>query len=113
LKRLPFRDGVFDQLICSEVIEHVPLPEVSFEEMRRVLKPGGVLVIGTPDYGTWVWPLIEWCYRRVTPPGNANAHVTHFTEQSLKEALEKAGFKVEKTRWILGGEMIVKARLGG
>ena len=45
------------------------------------------------------------------PGGYSDEHVTHFTEKSLKEALERAGFEVEKTRWILGGEMILKARL--
>ncbi|HZV01691.1 MAG TPA: glycosyltransferase [Planctomycetota bacterium] len=110
LARLPFKSGQFDQVICSEVIEHIPLAEISFAEMRRVLKPGGVLVIGTPDYGTWVWPFIEWCYKRVMPGGYSDEHVTHFTEQSLRESLEKAGFEVVKARWILRGEMIMKAR---
>jgi dolichol-phosphate mannosyltransferase len=111
LNKLPFRDGEFDQVICTEVIEHIPLSEISFEEMRRVLKPGGVLLIGTPDHGTWSWPFIEWCYKRVTPGGSSNELVTRFTRKGLQESLEKAGFKVEKTRWILGGEMILKARL--
>jgi dolichol-phosphate mannosyltransferase len=113
LLRLPFRSGQFDQVICSEVVEHVPLAEISFEEMRRVMKPGGVLVIGTPDYGTRIWPMIEWCYKRVMPGGYSDEHVTHFTEKSLKESLEKAGFEVLKARWILGGELIVKARARG
>jgi dolichol-phosphate mannosyltransferase len=113
LKKLPFRDRQFEQVICSEVIEHVPMSEISFEEMKRVMKPGGTLVIGTPDYGTWVWPFIEWCYKRVMPGGYSDEHVTHFTEKSLREHLEKTGFEVLETKWILGGEMIVKARLRG
>jgi dolichol-phosphate mannosyltransferase len=113
LKKLPFRERQFDQVICSEVIEHIPMSEISFEEMRRVLKPGGTLVIGTPDYGTWVWPFIEWCYKRVMPGGYSDEHISHFTAQSLKEHLEKTGFEVLETRWILGGEMIMKARLRG
>lgn len=113
LKRLPFRDRQFDQVICSEVIEHIPMSEISFEEMKRVLRPGGVLVIGTPDYGTWIWPFIEWCYKRVMPGGYSDEHVTHFTEKSLKEHLEKTGFEVVEAKWILGGEMIMKARLRG
>jgi ubiquinone/menaquinone biosynthesis C-methylase UbiE len=113
LKKLPFKERQFDQVICSEVIEHIPMSEISFEEMRRVLRPGGTLVIGTPDYGTWVWPFIEWCYKRVMPGGYSDEHISHFTAQSLKEHLEKTGFEVLETRWILGGEMIMKARLRG
>ncbi|MEZ0230862.1 MAG: glycosyltransferase [Planctomycetota bacterium] len=113
LKRLPFGERQFDQVICSEVIEHISMDEISFEEMKRVLKPGGVLVIGTPDYGTWVWPFIEWCYKRVMPGGYSDEHITHFTAKSLREHLEKTGFEVVETKWIMGGEMIMKARLRG
>ncbi len=113
LKRLPFKDRQFDQVICSEVIEHIHMEEISFEEMKRVLRPGGTLVIGTPDYGTWVWPFIEWCYKRVMPGGYSDEHVTHFTAKSLREHLEKTGFEVLETKWIMGGEMIMKARLRG
>jgi hypothetical protein len=45
------------------------------------------------------------------PGGYADEHVTHFTEKSLRAALERAGFVVEAVGWILGGEMIMKARL--
>ena len=111
LKKLPFKDRHFDQVICSEVIEHIPMTEISFEEMKRVMKPGGTLGIGTPDYGTWDWPFIEWCYKRVMPGGYSDEHISHFTAASLREHLEKTGFEVLETRWILGGEMIMKARL--
>jgi SAM-dependent methyltransferase len=38
---LPFRDGVFDLVLCEEVLEHVPEPERLLAEIRRVLAPGG------------------------------------------------------------------------
>jgi ubiquinone/menaquinone biosynthesis C-methylase UbiE len=47
---LPFKDAIFDCVVCSEVIEHIPEGMKPFLEMRRVLKPGGTLVLGTPDY---------------------------------------------------------------
>jgi len=47
---LPFADASFDCLICSEVIEHIPAEEKAFDELSRVLKSGGRLILGTPDY---------------------------------------------------------------
>src|SRR6185436_7405054 len=50
---LPFADASFRTVICSQVIEHIPFSPSLFDEFRRVLRPGGVLILGTPDYGTW------------------------------------------------------------
>jgi SAM-dependent methyltransferase len=46
---LPFRDGAFDRVYCSEVLEHVLDPESVIREMHRVLAPGGVAVISVPN----------------------------------------------------------------
>lgn len=46
--RLPFGDGEFDTVLCTQVLEHTPKPWVLFAEMSRVLKPGGTLVITVP-----------------------------------------------------------------
>ncbi len=55
---MPFGDDVFDFVISSEVIEHVPDPVKAIREMHRVLKPGGTLVLTTPNrlwYGAlWI-----------------------------------------------------------
>jgi SAM-dependent methyltransferase len=46
---LPFADGVFDRVFCSEVLEHVLEPEAVVREMRRVLAPGGHAVVSVPN----------------------------------------------------------------
>lgn len=46
--RLPFKDGAFDVVVCSETLEHVPDPKLLIEEMHRVLKPGGRFVASVP-----------------------------------------------------------------
>src|SRR5207249_11216011 len=52
---LPFADGSFDCVICSEVVEYIPAQEKPFDELARVLKTGGRLSLGTPDYYPWPW----------------------------------------------------------
>ncbi len=47
--RLPFDDSVFDKVYCSEVIEHIPEWRGMLPEMRRVLRPGGLVVLTTPN----------------------------------------------------------------
>jgi len=49
LDRLPFADGVFDVVVSKWVAEHLEHPERDFRECARVLKPGGALVLLTPN----------------------------------------------------------------
>lgn len=51
--RLDFSDGEFDKVLCSEVIEHIPAADKALSEMWRVLKPGGLLVLSTPNPKSW------------------------------------------------------------
>lgn len=46
---LPFADESFDLLTCNMVVEHLPVPEKIFQELSRVLAPGGVLLVHTPN----------------------------------------------------------------
>ncbi len=50
---LPFPDNSFDVIHSSNVLEHVADPEKTFQEAMRVLKPGGLLHIVVPNYGSW------------------------------------------------------------
>jgi SAM-dependent methyltransferase len=105
---LPFADESFDCVISSELIEHLPADPRLFAEMRRVLRPEGRLIVGTPDYGGWVWPTLEFLYARLAPGGYADEHITHYTQRSLRRVLATYGFQHQETRWVGGGEMIMQ-----
>ena len=56
VEHLPFADGSFGTVLCTEVIEHIPDPAAALAEYRRVLKPGGVLV-GSVPARSMIWKL--------------------------------------------------------
>ncbi|MEQ1731313.1 MAG: class I SAM-dependent methyltransferase, partial [Vicinamibacterales bacterium] len=47
--QLPFADGVFDVVVSSECIEHTPAPRTALEEICRVVRPGGAVVVTVPN----------------------------------------------------------------
>lgn len=47
-KSLPLRDGSFDTVLLSDVLEHIPNPDDIIHEIARVLAPGGHVIIGVP-----------------------------------------------------------------
>ena len=50
IQSLPFKDNVYDAVICSEVLEHLESLDNAVSEIVRVLKPGGVLAVSVPRY---------------------------------------------------------------
>jgi SAM-dependent methyltransferase len=86
----------------------VPYGPELFTELNRVMKPGGTLVIGTPDYGRASWRVIEWLYKILLPYAYGDDHITHYTRFRLTEELANAGFATLRYRYILGGELIMQ-----
>ena len=112
--RLPFADASLDGVISSEIIEHIPDEGGRhIDELLRVLRPGGILVLGTPDYGGWQWPLIEWFYGKAAPGAYAHEHVTRYTRERLREALKERGCALLDEDTICRAELILKARKAG
>jgi len=109
--KLPFDDEQFDCVISSEVIEHIPEENgVHVDEIVRILKPGGILVLGTPDYDRWEWVWIEWLYGKVKPDAYADEHVTHYTYKTLSGAMIERGVEVLDHDYICRGELIFQGR---
>jgi SAM-dependent methyltransferase len=73
LQALPFADDTFAAAVCFEAIEHVADPSRALDELRRVLRPDGLLLISSPN-------------RDVYPPGNP-FHVHEYRPAELEEAL--------------------------
>lgn len=80
LDRLPFKDGAFDLIICTQVLEHVPEPLLVLRELGRTLTKDGKLLITVPQ---------GW--REHQEPRD----YYRYTRYGLEYLLEKAGFK----RW--------------
>jgi SAM-dependent methyltransferase len=107
---LPFADASFPCVLCSQVIEHVPMVPSMIDELCRVLAPGGRLVLGTPDYDRWEWVWIEKAYGLAAPGGYADEHISHYTRRGLLEEFARRGYAHEATRYILRGELILAFR---
>ena len=107
---LPFADEAFPCVLCSQVIEHVPMVPSMIDELCRVLKPGGRLVLGTPDYDRWEWVWIEKAYGIAAPGGYADEHISHYTRAGLLDDFARRGYTHEATRYILRGELILAFR---
>jgi len=107
---LPFKDESFDCVISSQVIEHIAFDESIFSEMWRVLRTGGRLILGTPDYATIGWRIIEPIYGFLMPGGYKSEHITHYTLDKLRQILARHGIEIEETAYIVRSEMILRCR---
>ena len=88
-KKLPFSDRHFDLIWCSEVIEHLENPEFAANEMRRVLKVGGFLILTTPNSRCWVYRVLSLfgiSPRKAQNPG----HKQFFSLNDIKKLFPKA-----------------------
>ncbi|MGB9692439.1 MAG: methyltransferase domain-containing protein [Candidatus Sumerlaeaceae bacterium] len=106
---LPFASESYDAVIFSQVIEHLPRDPKILSEVVRVVRPGGIVVVGTPDYATW-WTTIEKIYGAVHPGGYADEHITHYTFASLKEEVEALDCTYLDHRYVYGAELIMRFR---
>jgi ubiquinone/menaquinone biosynthesis C-methylase UbiE len=104
---LPFADGSFQTVVCSEVIEHVPGREAPLRELARVNRKGGTLVLGTPDYARFSWRAFEAMYRALAPGGYADEHITQYTHESLRELVVGLGYRHVRTDYVAQSEMIL------
>lgn len=81
---LPYADNTFDNINCSAVLEHVNKPYKLMNELRRVLKPGGKLVLLTPDIMKWKFDFWKVAYHWEGHP---------FSTKSLLALAYDTGFK--------------------
>jgi 2-polyprenyl-3-methyl-5-hydroxy-6-metoxy-1,4-benzoquinol methylase len=86
---LPFPDESFDVVTAWHVIEHVADVSETLREWRRVLRPGGILAMETPDASSRVVRRRGTEYRRFWAP----EHTYTFTPDTLAEFVDRAGLE--------------------
>ena len=93
LRAAAFPDSWFDVVHSSQVFEHLPAPGEELREIRRILRPGGVLYINVPNYRCLSIVLGRDDFELNTPP----EHVAYYTPGTLAALLSLGGFEVVRT----------------
>ncbi|HEX4008600.1 MAG TPA: class I SAM-dependent methyltransferase [Solirubrobacteraceae bacterium] len=85
LEELPWADETFDLITCLDVIEHVPDDVVALTELRRVVAPGGWLLVTVPAYQA-LWSQHD----------EANHHYRRYSRAALRGAAASAGWELRR-----------------
>jgi len=106
IRRSTLRPGSFDLVLCTEVIEHIVESRAALAGMRRLLRPGGVLVLSTPQR----YSPLEVCAKVAVLPGIIDlvrlvyrepilptGHVNLMTADEVRRQLTEAGFAIRES----------------
>ncbi len=95
LEEQRFDDATFDAASLFEVVEHLREPMPLLQECRRILKPGGLLLISTGNAASWTVAAMgaRWDYFHIEKDGG---HISFFNPVSLSLLAKNAGFHVER-----------------
>jgi SAM-dependent methyltransferase len=89
-KRTPLGDGQFHLVAALDVLEHIQEDAVALQEWRRVLKPGGHVVLTVPAY-QWLW----------SGHDVSLGHCRRYTARQLRQIVRDAGFEVSKCSYAI------------
>ncbi|MEU0784274.1 class I SAM-dependent methyltransferase [Streptomyces sp. NPDC006173] len=103
---LPFAPASADAVLFSEVVEHLVDPDGALDEIRRVLRPGGHLMLSTPNLAAWynrglllagIQPVFSEVSLRAVhgrPGREVVGHLRLYTARALREFVAASGFEV-------------------
>ncbi|MHA2283335.1 MAG: methyltransferase domain-containing protein [Promethearchaeota archaeon] len=115
IENIPVADNTYDIVTLLEVFEHFADPMIALQEVKRVLKPGGILFIETPNYLRFYlmekyFVFLKQIYLKIKRkhtdswardlPWFPFDHLYHWTPKTLLSMLNKAGFKHNKIHFI-------------
>ena len=114
LAECAFPENHFDAVHLSHVIEHVYDPKALLRECHRVLKPGGTLVVLTPNTASWGHRRFKAAWLNLDPP----RHLILFNRRNFRSLAESSGFAITRldtsvhSAWVYGGLSRAAERTG-
>lgn len=107
--KLPFKDNSFDKIILSEVLEHIPDDLKALTEVKRVIKPNGVIAITVPNHNyPFFWDPLNWVREHLGlghfNPNNGlfggiwAMHLRLYHPDEIRDLVERIGLKIEKIK---------------
>lgn len=90
-----YSEKEFDVVVMNHVIEHLPNPEEAIAKVHSILKPKGLLIIGTPNFDSGAARKYGNRFRLLNDP----THISLFSEDSLRRFIRDHGFKIIKAEY--------------
>jgi 2-polyprenyl-3-methyl-5-hydroxy-6-metoxy-1,4-benzoquinol methylase len=85
-----FPSAQFDAITFWDSLEHLPNPRAILDEAARLLRPGGIVLMGLPNFGSYQARHFGQDWFALSLPH----HLYHYTRETLARLLEKSGFRV-------------------
>ena len=98
LQSAAFGDEFFDVIRLSNVVEHLPDPITTFSEIRRILKPQGMVYLTVPNTRSLVFHLFRENWYALDAP----RHVISYSPKALDTLAGKTGFQVQDMNFVAG-----------
>lgn len=95
LHQAKYPNNYFNSITMNHVFEHVEEPSTILEEIRRILKPGGTAIIGTPQHQCAAFILFGRYWVQLDVP----RHLHVASSSNLRKYAKKTGFKIVKIRY--------------
>lgn len=90
-----YPEKFFDIITINQVLEHVNNPLETIREIFRILKKGGIFIIGVPNTNSWNYKLFKKNWANLDVP----RHLFNYSDILLKSYLQKNGFKILKIKY--------------
>ncbi len=94
-----YKSNTYDLVYCYHVLEHVPFPEKAIAEVKRILKKGGIYIIGIPNGYHLDDELLRLI--KIISYGNCD-HIQRFNLEKITTLLKKNSFKIKKVSTVKG-----------